>query len=208
MKLILAALVSASVASAAVLSARTTIIHTALTSHAQPAQAQTVTILTPATTASMHDFPQGRELGSISAGAQLTVLARERGWVRVRAEGWVAEEQLVPADSALRNSPSAADIRADPDGMRGRAVRWDVEFISFQNADPLRRDMTPDEWYMLARGPAGENAIIYLVVPPNLRSVAQSIAPLTRILVTATVRVGRSQPAGVPLLDVQSITRR
>jgi hypothetical protein len=87
-------------------------------------------------------------------------------------------------------------------------VRWEMEFISFQRADPLRRDLTADEWYILARGPLGENAISYLVVPPALRSAAESFSPLTRIVVTARVRVGRSQPVGVPILDLESLTRR
>jgi hypothetical protein len=173
-----------------------------------PAQIQPSTALTPSTTATLHDAPQGKELSRVSSGAALTVLARDRGWVRVRLEGWINEDQLVPADSNMRMSPSAADVRADPAGMQGRLVRWDMEFISWQRADPLRRDMKPDEWYILARGPSGENAISYLVVPANLRSIAESITPLSRIVVNARVRVGRSTPAGVPILDVEAITKR
>jgi len=170
--------------------------------------AQNMTLLTPSAAATMHDAPRGRELARLSPGATLTTLAHERGWVRVRVEGWVNEDQLVPLDSSLRMSPSAADVRADPAGMKGRLVRWEVEFISWQRADPLRRDMKPEEWYILARGPGAENAISYLVVPENLRGAAESITPLSRIVVTARVRVGRSTPVGVPILDVESISRR
>ncbi len=169
---------------------------------------QPATFLTPSKAATMHDAPQGKELGRLSPGATLATLTRERGWVRVRMEGWINEDQLVPLDSALRMSPSAADIRADPAGMKGKLVRWDVEFISWLRADPLRRDMKADEWYILARGPGTENAISYLVVPPNLKSAAESITPLSRIVVTARVRVGRSAPVGVPILDVESISKR
>ena len=174
----------------------------------QPQLQQPAPVFTPTSAATFHDAPAGKELGRFGSGAQLTVLARERGWVRVRAEGWVAEDQLVIADSSLRMTISAADIKADPTGARGRRVRWDMEFISFQRADPLRRDMTQEEWYILARGPLGENAIVYLVVPPELRTMAESITPLGRITVTASVRVGRSQPVGVPILDVISLERR
>jgi len=165
-------------------------------------------LYTPAAAAQLLSAPDGRALATIQSEAPLTVLTRERGWVRVRLEGWVREEELVPADTLLRMSPSAADIRADPDGMRGRLVRWNVEFISLQRADPLRRDMTADEWYILARGPAGENAIVYLVVPAALRSQVEALSPLSRISVTARVRVGRSQPVGVPILDLESLSRR
>jgi hypothetical protein len=178
-------------------------------SAANAAQQQPVlTYLTPSAQATLHDAPQGKELGRVSPGASLTTLARERGWVRVRFEAWVNESSLVPLDSALRMSPSAADVRADPAGMKGRLVRWDLEFISWQRADPLRRDMRPDEWYILARGPGSENSISYLVVPESLRSTAESITPLSRIVVTARVRVGRSSPVGVPILDVESLSRR
>jgi hypothetical protein len=169
---------------------------------------QTLGKFTPATRAVLHSAPQAGEIGQLSSGAPLTVLSREREWVRVRVEGWVRDSELIPADSSLRLSPSAADIRADPDGMKGRVVRWEVEFIALQRADPLRRDMVADEWYILARGPLGENAICYLVVPANLRALAEGLGPLTRIVVTARVRVGRSQPSGVPLLDLESLVRR
>ena len=174
----------------------------------QAAPQQVAGQLTPATTATVYDGPQGKELARLSTGSALTVLARERGWVRVRVEGWVNESELVPLDSNLRASPSAADIRADPEGMKGRLVRWDMEFISWQQADPLRKDMKTDEWYILARGPGSENAISYLVVPANLRSIASNLSPLSRIVVTARVRVGRSAPVGVPVLDVESLNRR
>jgi hypothetical protein len=170
--------------------------------------AQVAEQLTPISSATMHAAPGGAQLAQLDAGSMVTTLARERGWVRVRLEGWVREDELTLADSLMRQSPSAADVRADPAGMKGRLVRWDMEFISLQRADPLRRDMTADEWYILARGPAGENAISYLVVPAALRSTAESLPPLSRILVTARVRVGRSNPVGVPILDVESLTRR
>ena len=58
---------------------------------------------------------------------------------------------------------------------------------------------------MLARGPRSENAILYLVVPPSLISTARTLQPLAKIAITARVRDGRSEPVGIPILDVQSI---
>ena len=64
--------------------------------------------------------------------------------------------------------------------------------------------------YLLARGPDRENALLYLAVPAELLSTVRPIAagapaPVT---ITARVRDGRSDPVGVPILDIVSIARR
>ncbi len=86
-------------------------------------------------------------------------------------------------------------------------LRWEVQLLAFQTADPLRRDLAPDEPYLLARGPGAEHALLYLTVPPSLLTFARSLAPLSNIVVTARVRTGRSEPAGVPVLELLSIAR-
>jgi hypothetical protein len=157
--------------------------------------------------AEVRTSPGGDAVARLQAGASVELLARDRDWVRVRLEGWVREGDLVPADTALRRLMSAADLRADPDGTRGKIVQWRVEFLAMQSADPLRKGMGENEPYMLARGPGNENAILYLVVPPSLLSTARALQPLSRLAVTARVRDGRSEPAGIPILDLQSIRR-
>lgn len=167
--------------------------------------------MTPVRALTLRDAPDGsRRVAEVPAGpgSVVTPLARDRGWVRIRIEGWVKEDDLAPADSALRVPLSAADLRADPRGTRGRSVRWDVEVLALQVADPLRRELAPDEPYLLARGPGKENALLYLTVPPSLLDAARALPALTPITVTARVRNGRSEPVGVPILDLQSITRR
>jgi hypothetical protein len=134
-------------------------------------------------------------------------VARERGWVRVQIEGWVRESELMAADTSVRASLSAADLRADPERTRGQIVRWDVQVLSYQLADPLRRDLGRDEPYLLARGPGNENAILYLAVPPSLVESARTLPALSRVSIIARVRTGRSEPAGVPVLEVQSLAR-
>ncbi len=150
----------------------------------------------------------GVTLGTAAKDAMLTPLARERGWVRVRVEGWVREGDVAPADSNARTALSAADLRADPAGSRGKVVRWEVEVIAYQVADPLRKDLTPDEPYLLARGPNRENALLYLAVPPSLVAQAKGLPPLSTILITARVRTGRSDPTGVPVLDLMQLSRK
>ena len=152
--------------------------------------------------------PDGGTLATLETGTPLTPLARERGWIRVRVEGWVPEGAVTAADTALRASLSAADLRADPAGTRGKLVRWNVQVLALQTADPLRPDLAPDEPYLLARGPGSENALLYLAVPPSLLNVARQIPALSEVTITARVRTGRSEPVGVPVLDLLVLARR
>jgi hypothetical protein len=152
--------------------------------------------------------PDARPLATIAQGTTLVPLARERGWVRVRLEGWVQEREVAPADTSVRTGTSAADLRADPLGSRGKVVRWSVQVLAKQKSDPLRRDLAPDETYLLARGPSEENALLYLVVPPSLMTTAKSMPELTQAMITARVRTGKSELVGVPILDLLTITPR
>lgn len=151
--------------------------------------------------------PDAAPIGELRAGAGVEVIGHDRGWVRVRTEAWVPASEIVPADTAYRASLSAADLRADPEGTRGKVVRWMVQSIALQTADPLRHGLAADEPYLLARGPGKENALLYLVVPPSLLGTARALSPLDSIAITARVRDGRSDPVGVPILDLQSIRR-
>ncbi|HJU89581.1 MAG TPA: SH3 domain-containing protein [Gemmatimonadaceae bacterium] len=164
-------------------------------------------LLTARRTIQIAGAPGDRAIGTAEPGARLQPIARDRGWVRVRLEGWVRDTSLVPADT-LGASLSAADIRADPVAARGRAVRWEVQKISYQVADALRKDMEQNEPYLLARGPGNENALLYLALPPSLVERAQAIPSLSQIIITGRVRSGRSEPAGIPILDVLSITQK
>ncbi len=146
-------------------------------------------------------------LGQIAKGATVEVLAHERDWVRVRLEGWVRESDLVVADTTLR-AFSAADIRSNPALAKGKLVRWQVEAVSLQAADQLRTGMRTGEQYLLALGPGAEKTLMYLAVPPALLATARSLPPLAQVIVTARVRNGRSEPAGVPILDLESLTRQ
>jgi hypothetical protein len=162
--------------------------------------------LSPTANVALRAAPDARALATVAPGATLLPLARERGWVRVRLEGWVPERDLTPSDTAIRTNVSAADLRADPVGTRGKTVRWSVQILATQKADALRRDLSPDETYLLARGPAEENALLYLVVPPSLMATTKSIPELSQAMITARVRTGRSTLVGVPILDLVTIT--
>lgn len=169
----------------------------------QPAGAMSVSKATKLLAA-----PGGKSIAEIAPGATVQALAHDHGFAKVRIEGWVPERELSPADSGAGSTLTAADLRADPEGTRGKFVQWEVEVLSFQTADPLRREMARDEPYLLAKGPGAENALLYLAVPPSLLTQAKALPPLTRVLVTARVRVGHSEPVGTPILDLKSISKR
>jgi hypothetical protein len=152
--------------------------------------------------------PGGVPVGELAAGAVVQPLEHDHGFAKVRIEGWVPERELSPADSSLGVQLSAADLRADPEGTRGKSVQWEVEVLAFQTADPLRRELARDEPYLLAKGPGTENALLYLAIPPSLLAQAKALQPLTRVLITARVRAGHSEPVGTPILDLKSISKR
>lgn len=157
---------------------------------------------------SLHLGIGGPTIGQLAPGAVVSPRARERGWVKVQVDAWVPESLFVPADTAYGALLTAADLRADPEGHRGKLVRWEVQVIGMQLADPLRRDMTEDEPFLLAMGPTGENATIYVTVPQGLIAESRAIPPLARIILTARIRTGRSNPTGAPILELISFVRK
>jgi hypothetical protein len=181
---------------------------TAVTSIGAERAAVSDSALVPTSNVPLRSAPDARALATVAQGTALVPLARERGWVRVRIEGWVPERDLVPADTSIRAGVSAADLRADPQGSKGKLVRWTVQVLARQTADALRRDLMANESYLLARGPDDENALLYLVIPPALLEPTKSIGPLTNAVITARVRTGKSELVGVPILDLQTITPR
>ena len=175
--------------------------------YAQDSTSHVATKSTPIRTAPVVGASVTPAVGQLAKGATVQVIARDRDWVRVKLEGWVRESDLAIADSTLRPL-SAADVRSDPEGSRGKLVQWQVEAVALQTADPLRTGLQAGEQYLLALGPAPEKMLLYLAVPESLVGAARSLPPLAQITVTARVRNGRSEPAGVPILDLQNLTRR
>jgi hypothetical protein len=175
--------------------------------YAQDSTSHVATKSTPIRTAPVVGASVTPAVGQLAKGATVQVIARDRDWVRVKLEGWVRESDLAITDSTLRPL-SAADVRSDPEGSRGKLVQWQVEAVALQTADPLRTGLQPGEQYLLALGPAPEKMLLYLAVPESLVTAARSLPPLAQITVMARVRNGRSEPAGVPILDLQNLTRR
>ena len=152
--------------------------------------------------------PDGKVLAMLDSGVVVSLQTRDRGWVRVRIEGWVPESYFVPADSSFGATLSAADLRADPEGHRGKLVRWQVQVVGLQAADPLRRDMRPNEPFLLVIGPAGEDATVYVTVSQEFIERARAIPKMSTVILTARVRTGRSNPTGAPILELISLTNQ
>lgn len=161
--------------------------------------------LVVAAKAAIRESPGGRPMATLTDSSRIESLYRERGWVRVRLEGWVRESDVHPADSAMKSALLPSDLRADPDGTRGKLVRWEVQMLAIQAADPLQKDLTLNEPYLLARGPGADHALVYLALPTSLVESARRLPPLSFVTVVARVRNGRSAPGGVPILDIQSL---
>jgi len=183
------------------------VLFAATSLHAQDSTSYVATKSIPIRTAPVVGASATPAVGQLAKGATVEVTARDRDWVRVRLEGWVRESDLAIADSALRPL-SAADIRSDPLGTKGKLVQWHVEAVALQTADPLRTGLAPGEQYLLALGPGPEKSLVYLAVPQPLLAAARSLPPLAQVTVTARVRNGKSEPAGVPILDLETLTRR
>jgi pyruvate/2-oxoglutarate dehydrogenase complex dihydrolipoamide acyltransferase (E2) component len=168
-----------------------------------PLQAQSVERTVRAS--SLRSAPNGAERARVPAGALVETLGREQGWVRVRIEGWVPESDLGVADTAAVSRLSAADLRADPERYRGAVVRWTMTHVALQKADGLRKGMAANETYLLLRGPGDDPSLVYAVVPPSLVEVARGLGPMTKVIVTVRVREGRSEPTGVPIVDLMTL---
>lgn len=164
--------------------------------------------LTPIAQTTLAAHPDGPRVGTLAPGARVAVTGRERGWVRVQIEAWARESDFTVADTSVRGAVSAADLRADPEGTVGRLVHWEVQILAHQVADPLRKGLAINEPYLLAQGPGREQALLYLAIPSSLATTARDIPDLARVTITARVRTGRSEPVGVPILELLTIVRR
>ncbi|MEJ2483855.1 MAG: SH3 domain-containing protein [Gemmatimonadota bacterium] len=150
--------------------------------------------------------PEGDTLATLNSGADLSVLDRQGEWARVRLEGWIWEPSTLPADSAAASdSLTASDLKSNPTQYVGRRVRWTVQYVSLERAEPVRTDFYEGEPFLLARPEDRSQGFVYLAVPPELLAQVEALRPLQMIEVLGRVRTGRSALMGVPILDLLAI---
>ena len=105
----------------------------------------------------------------------------------------------------MQGALTPAALRADPEGARGREVRWSARFIALQRAESLRTDFTPGEPYILAREPNGEPGFVYIAVPPGQLGAVRRLLPLQQFSFVARVRTAKSPLMGHPVLELVSL---
>lgn len=150
--------------------------------------------------------PQGGRIATVEPGTPITVVERGSGWTRVQVEGWVRSDQLATSDpDSVLADVSASALRANPDQYVGMRVRWTVQFVALERAEPERTDFYEGEPFLLARAPDAGDGFVYIAVPDELLDAAAELRPLEMIDVLAQVRTGRSSLMGVPVLDLLAV---
>lgn len=150
--------------------------------------------------------PTGDTLAVLGQDASATVLARTGDWARVRLEGWVQTSDLSPANDGVLRGVSGAEVRARPSDYTGRLLQWDLQYISLQTGDDIRRDIPAGQPYMLARGPLPETGFVYVLLTAQQRARVAGLQPLTTVTIIGRVRTGRSQYLGNPVLDLVDLS--
>jgi HlyD family secretion protein len=115
---------------------------------------------------------------------------------------------IAESDIGRLRSGMAATFGVDAyptERFRGSTVRWEVTFIALQRADALRKGMAANEPYLLIRGPGEDASVVYAAVPPSLLPTVRGLTPMAPLIITARVREGRSDPVGVPILDLLTV---
>jgi len=160
--------------------------------------------------ASILSGPDGDTLARIRGGTELSVLAREGNWVRVRLEGWswapMAEESD-PAETASLSEVTLAEVRREPGAHRGRVVAWELQFVSLERAERIRADFFEGEPFLLMREAPPGNVFVYVAVPPERLGEVEGLIPLERMRIVGRIRTGAAALTGNPILELLELTR-
>jgi hypothetical protein len=94
-------------------------------------------------------------------------------------------------------------VAAAPAGtFIGRTVRWTLEHVALQQADPWRPDFEAGEWFDLARAPGTEGRYVYLALPERLVEEFRGMSPFRTLRIEGRVRTGQSALTGTPIVEV------
>jgi hypothetical protein len=150
--------------------------------------------------------PEGEAIASLLTPGLVTLQERDRGWVKVRLEGWVRQSDV---DGAVAPLPAvtAAMLRENPDRYVGQTVDWRLQFLSRQRADELRPEMPLGHDYLLTRGPLPESGFVYVMVSKAQADELAGLKPLDELSVRATVRTARTRFLGTPIVELVRIAK-
>lgn len=152
----------------------------------------------------------GDTLARAFPGAEMQVLSREGSWARVRLEGWAWMPEAAPVESAADPQGAAiapSDLSANPTGYLGRAVSWQLQFISLEHAEKVRTDFFEGEPFLLTRFGGADGPFVYVAVAADRVKEFEGLVPLERLSVTGRVRTGASSLTGTPIIDLVSLER-
>lgn len=150
--------------------------------------------------AEMRNAPQGEAIAQLPAETPVRVLESRGGWTHVRVDGWVPSG-AVRAGSLGEVGPDVV-AAAPPGTFIGRTVRWTLEHVALQQADPWRPDFEPGEWYALARVPGVEGRYVYLTLPERLVPQFRGMSPFRTLRIEGRVRTGQSALTGTPIVEL------
>ena len=156
--------------------------------------------------------PNGDTLSVLDPDAEVSVLAREGNWARVRIEGWVwqptggdTDATSAPVTSSGAG-PTLDEVRRDPAANRGRIVTWSLQYVSLERAEAIRTDFFEGEPFLLMRPAGGDSSrFVYVAVPPELLSSVGALVELETLTVVGRIRTGASRLTGSPILDLIEI---
>jgi hypothetical protein len=148
----------------------------------------------------MRNAPEGGVIAPLPAETPVRILESRGGWTRVRVDGWVPSSS-VRAGSLGEVGPDVV-AAAPPGTFIGRTVRWTLEHVALQQADPWRPDFEAGEWFDLARVPGVEGRYVYLALPERLVEEFRGMSPFRTLRVEGTVRTGQSALTGTPIVEV------
>ena len=174
-------------------------------SRPEPIAAEGQTLAIASGELGIRNVPAGDTAAVVRAGASFRIVERREGWARVRLEGWVPTGEFTTPDDSTVVNVSAAELRANPDQFNGSRVRWSVQLISLERAEPSRTDFYEGEPFILARAPDPGHGFVYLAVPPGLLDDVEEVSALRTIEILGQVRTGRSALMGVPVLDLLAL---
>jgi hypothetical protein len=148
----------------------------------------------------MRNAPQGGAIAPLPAETPVRVLESRGGWTRIRVDGWVPSSS-VRAGALGEVGPDV--VAAAPAGtFIGRTVRWTLEHVALQQADPWRPDFEAGEWFDLARAPGAEGRYVYLALPERLVEEFRGMSPFRTLRIEGRVRTGQSALTGTPIVEV------
>lgn len=154
--------------------------------------------------------PDGDTLARSASGTEVRVLGRQGNWARVQLEGWTWMPEAAagaPADTTVLTDVGPEAVARNPDAYRGRMVSWELQFISREEAEPVRTDFYEGEPYLLTRAAEESSRFVYVAVPPEGMEDVESLMPLERIVVVGRIRTGSAALTGGPILDLLELSR-